>query len=84
MDEGNAEISGGRIEERRWQRIARFRFGNEMMERRYWEEENRKMCQLCRGQRETWDHKCKSWRERIVGRKRVKRSWEERERGKDG
>jgi len=51
------------------------------MERRYWEEENRKMCQLCRGQRE---HKFKSWRERIVGRKHVKRSWEKRKRGRDG
>lgn len=35
--------------ENRWRRIMRFRLGNEILEGRYWEEENKKICRLCRG-----------------------------------
>lgn len=35
--------------ESRWKRIARFRFGNEMRESRYWGEEREKECRLCGG-----------------------------------
>lgn len=49
--------------ESRWQRIARFRLGNEMRESRYWEEEEEKKrkCRLCNVEREIWED-CGSWR----------------------
>lgn len=61
----------------RWRRVARFRLGNEMRERRYWDEEERKVCRLCKRERETWEHvweKCRSWKEKRVevgGRKSI-------------
>lgn len=34
----------------------RFRLGNEMKKSTYWEEEENKMCRLCEGKIETWEH----------------------------
>lgn len=39
--------------ESRWKRVLRFRMGNEMKESRYWEEEKKRSCRLCGGERET-------------------------------
>jgi len=51
--------------EGRWSRVARFRLGNEVQERKYWEEEGKKMCRLCGGgEMETWEHiweRCREW-----------------------
>lgn len=47
-------------------RVARFRMGNEVKERRYWEEEKKKLCRLCEGEVETWEHvweRCRDWKE---------------------
>jgi len=53
--------------EERWSRIARFRLGNEVEERKYWEETEKKLCRLCGGgELETWEHlweRCREWRE---------------------
>lgn len=60
--------------EERWNRVARYRLGNEMLERKYWEEDEKKLCRMCGGERETWDHvweRCRSWREGGGG------SWQE-------
>lgn len=46
------EDKGGRVTtifeegvvERRWRRVARFRLGNEIREKRYWEEEEGRLC----------------------------------------
>lgn len=49
-----------------WKKVARFRLGNEVREGRYWEEEKEKMCRLCGGEVETWEHiweRCRRWRE---------------------
>jgi len=35
--------------ENRWKRVARFRLGNETLEGRYWENEEKRMCRLCGG-----------------------------------
>jgi len=52
--------------EERWSRIARFRLGNEVEERKYWEETEKKLCRLCGGgELETWEHlweRCREWR----------------------
>jgi len=40
----------------RWRRIIRFRLGNEIKESLYWEEENKRICRLCGGEEETWEH----------------------------
>jgi len=37
--------------ESRWQRVARFRLGNEVKEGKYWEEEEKGKCRLCGGGR---------------------------------
>jgi len=37
--------------ESRWQRVARFRLGNEVKEGKYWEEEEKRKCWLCGGGR---------------------------------
>jgi len=60
--------------ESRWRRVVRFRLGNEMKEGRYWEEEDKRMCRLCGGEIESWEHvweECRMWKER--GNK----SWQE-------
>ncbi|KYN42715.1 hypothetical protein ALC56_02844, partial [Trachymyrmex septentrionalis] len=52
--------------ESRWQRIAGFRLGNEMKGGIGRREQNRIMCRLCGGQRETWEHvweEYRSWKE---------------------
>jgi len=52
----------------------RFRLGNEMKEGRYWEEEDKRMCRLCGGEIESWEHvweECRMWKEK--GNK----SWQE-------
>lgn len=40
----------------RWQRIARFRLGNEIKRGRYWESEKKKKCRVCGRGEETWEH----------------------------
>jgi len=40
----------------KWKRIIRFRLGNEMKESLYWEEENKRVCRLCGGEEESWEH----------------------------
>jgi len=60
--------------ESRWRRVVRFRLGNEMKEGRYWEEEDKRMCKLCGGGIESWEHvweECRMWKE--MG----SRSWQE-------
>jgi len=60
--------------ENRWSRVARFRLGCEMREGNYWEEEERKVCRMCGGERESWEHvweRCRTWREGREG------SWQE-------
>lgn len=58
--------------------MAKFRLGNEILESKYWEEEKRRACRLCRKEREAWEpvwEGCKEWREREgreVGRKYVR------------
>lgn len=50
--------------EGRWQRMARFRLGNEMREGRYWEREEGKLCRLCGMAAESWEHvweDCGEW-----------------------
>lgn len=45
--------------------MIRFRLGNEMKESTYWEEEEKKMCRLCEGEIETWEHaweRCREWK----------------------
>lgn len=37
-------------------RIARFRLGSEIRERKYWEVEEKKRCRLCRLEEESWKH----------------------------
>lgn len=53
--------------ESRWNRIARFRLGNEMRGGWYWEEEERRKCRLCGMENETWEHvweRCRTWESR--------------------
>ena len=50
--------------ESRWRRVARFRLGSEMKGGRYWEEEEDRMCRICGGGVETWEHVwevCTGW-----------------------
>lgn len=42
--------------EKRWRRIIRFRLGNEMKERVYWEVEEKRRCRICGNEEETWEH----------------------------
>ncbi|KZC05506.1 hypothetical protein WN55_06989 [Dufourea novaeangliae] len=54
--------------EGRWQRVARFRLGNEMRENRYWLEEEKRRCRICGWREETWEHvweECMGWREEM-------------------
>ncbi|EFN72810.1 Cytochrome P450 4C1 [Camponotus floridanus] len=47
-------------------RMVRFRMGNKIEERRYWEEKEKKLCRLCAGEVETWEHvwkSCRDWKE---------------------
>lgn len=39
-----------------WRRLIRFRMNNEMRRARYWEIEKKKMCRLCEGGEEAWEH----------------------------
>jgi len=36
--------------------VARFRLRNEVGERKYWEEEEGKLCRMCGGGVESWEH----------------------------
>lgn len=52
--------------ESRWKRVARYRLGNEVKRRWYWEEEDKRLCRLCGGEVETWEHVwegCRKWNE---------------------
>lgn len=42
--------------EKRWSRVARFRLGNEVGERKYWEREEEKLCRLCGGDVESLEN----------------------------
>ena len=42
--------------ESRWQRVARFRLGNEMREGRYWEAEKKRVCRVCGWEEESSEH----------------------------
>ncbi|XP_024889608.1 vicilin-like seed storage protein At2g18540 [Temnothorax curvispinosus] len=51
-------------EEARWNRIARFRLGNEIREGLYWGKEEDKKCRICERKEETWEHvweECSRW-----------------------
>ena len=44
--------------------MARFRLGSEMRGGRYWEEEEDRICRICGGGEETWEHVwevCTGW-----------------------
>jgi len=50
--------------EKRWQRVAKFRLGDEMRGGRYWEKEEKRICRICENEEETWKHVwegCKMW-----------------------
>lgn len=66
--------------ESRWNRVARFRMGNEMGERKYWEDREGRECRLCGGETKTWEHVWEGCgiggiRGRRVGRKRAVGYW---------
>ncbi|XP_076656124.1 uncharacterized protein LOC143360857 [Halictus rubicundus] len=42
--------------ESRWQRVARYRLGNDMRGGKYWLEEEKKVCRVCGWEEETWEH----------------------------
>ena len=61
--------------ESRWNRVARFRLGNEMREGRYWEGEEKRKCRVCGGRKKNPGIMCwkdvgekKEWKERTGGR----------------
>jgi len=76
--------------EERWSRIARFRLGNVMEERKYWEETGKKMCRLCGGELESWgapygrDAGNGEREVEEVGRRQQPGCWGRRGRGKHG
>jgi len=80
---GRTEISGERNGRKVvWQRIAKFRLGNKVMEGKYWEEENRRMCRLCGRLGSMFERNARAgMREEVVGKKRVRGSWEGEEVG---
>lgn len=50
--------------ERRWQRMARFRLGEEMRGTRFWGTEEERRCRVCGMEEETWEHvweACTDW-----------------------
>lgn len=55
-EEGVPEYLRNGWGESRWNRVARFRLGNEVREGRYWEQENRRMCRGCAREVESWEH----------------------------
>ncbi|XP_036145342.1 uncharacterized protein LOC118646472 [Monomorium pharaonis] len=70
--EGIPEYLKRNWEEKRWQRMARYRLGGVMRGGRYWEEEERRTCRLCGWGEETWEHvweECIDWG--------VQKSWQE-------
>lgn len=42
--------------ESRWQRVARYRLTNGIKRGKYWEEEEKRVCRLCKVKEETWKH----------------------------
>lgn len=61
---GDPRVFKKRVGEGRCRRVARFRLGNEMEERKYWEEENKIRCRLCEEETESWEHvleDCREW-----------------------
>lgn len=64
MTEGIPKYMKEGWEESRWKRIIRFRLGNEMRERLYWEKEKKRLCRLCGSEEESWVHvweRCRDW-----------------------
>lgn len=61
-EEGIPEYLKKGWEESRWRRALRFRMGNEIGENNYWEEEDKRICRLCEGETETWEHVWERWR----------------------
>lgn len=61
-EEGIPEYLKKGWEESRWRRILKFRMGNEIEENNYWEEEDKRICRLCEGETETWEHVWERWR----------------------
>ena len=56
--------------ESRWQRVARFRLGNEMRGGRYWEADEKRMCRVCGWGEDSWEHVwdvCMGWGEGVAG-----------------
>jgi len=55
-----------------WRRVIRFSLENEIREGIYWEEENR-ICRVCGGEVETWEHVWKGCKKGSIERE----SWQE-------
>lgn len=54
------------MEKERWQRVAKFRLGDEINGNKYWEREEKRRCRICLGKEESWEHKwerCIDWGE---------------------
>jgi len=50
--------------ESRWQRVAKFRLGSEVKEKRYWEDGKERLCRVCGVELEEWEHvweECGRW-----------------------
>lgn len=61
---GDTRIHKKGMGERRWKRLERFRLGCEIREGRYWKEESRRDCRMCKGKIELWEHmweECREW-----------------------
>lgn len=55
-EEGIPEYLKKEWRESKWQKMAKFRLGNEMREGKYWENEEKRACRLCGGEKKTWEH----------------------------
>lgn len=59
-----------RWKECKWKRVLRFRMGEGMSECRYWLNEEEKMCRVCGGELEDWEHvidRCERKEEELIG-----------------
>lgn len=52
---GNSKIFKEGLRGEQKKMVARFKLESEMKERRYWEEEENRLCRLCGTEKETWD-----------------------------
>jgi len=59
--------------ESRWRTVISLRLGNEIREGFYWEKEENKICRVCGGEMETWEHVWEGCRKGSIERE----SWEE-------